>query len=417
MNRLLSLLFILLLLGATGSLAAQDEEVTLRLASWQWEDVGAYLPFWEGTTNAFMEANPGVTIERFSFPIDQLWDRIDLEVAAGTPPDIIEVTGFNVFEYMNLGVLAPLNECFEGTDIVERVAGQDSYAVDDMGNMYALNLSARTLALWINRPLFDAAGVDVPTDFASFRAAAEALTDVENEQYGLVLTNTAHSRLHEGALIMVVGHGGHWTKDGVPAFTEPEVIAGVQFFKDLFDANVMPRGIDGAGSQWAWFNGGQAAMTIDGPWYWASLGANAPEVQEIVEIHPLPTDSGRPTGGPNNLVGIAAGSPHQDLACEYIRSIATTEWGQVWTNNSGTINPIEGSVTEDFLMMNPWFSTFAADAPRFVPVAAPGLEIYHGDIVRIINNRLVELLYDDRPVEEAMADLQADVEEFLEDMM
>ena len=415
MKRFAVLLIVLLLVGAFG-VAAQDDGVNLRLASWQWEDP-AYLPFWAGTTDAFMEANPGVTIERFSFPYDQVWDRINLEVAAGTPPDIIEVTGFNVFEYINLDVLAPLNACFEGTGIVEKVAGQDSYAVDAEGNIYALNLSARTLALWVNQPLFDAAGVEVPTDFASFKAAAEALTNAEDGQFGLVLTNTAHSRLYEGVLIMVVGHGGHWTKDGQPGFMEPEVIAGVQYFKDLFDAGVMPRGVDGAGSQWPYFNSGKAAMTIDGPWYWASLGNASPEVQSTVTIHPLPTDSARPTGGPNNLVGIAAGGPNQELACEFIKSIATTEWGEVWTNNSGTINPIEGAVTENFLMENPWFQAFADDAPKFVPVAAPGLEVYHTDIVRIISNRLVEVLYDDRPVEEAMADLQADVEEFLEDMM
>lgn len=395
--------------------AADEGDVTLRLASWQWQD-DAYLPFWAGTTDAFMETNPNVTIERFGFPIDQLWDKINLEVAAGTPPDLIEVTGFNVFEYIDLGVLAPLNACFEGTDIVDRIAGQDAYAVDAEGNIYALNLSARTLALWVNRPMFDAAGVEVPTDFASFQAAAEALTNADNEEFGLVLTNTAHSRFYEGVLIMVVGNGGHWTKDGLPGFTEPEVIAGVQFFKDLFDAGVMPQGVDGAASQYPYFNSGKVGMTIDGPWYWASMGSAAPEMQPNVEIHKVPTDSARPTGGPNNLIGIAAGSPHYDIACEYIKSIATTEWGKVWTNNSGTINPVEGAVTDDFLAENPWFATFAEDAPNFVPVAAPGLEVYHSDVVNMINSRLVEVMYDDKPVEQAMEELQADVEEYLADL-
>jgi multiple sugar transport system substrate-binding protein len=410
----LSILFAAILVMTVAFAVSAQDDVTLRLASWQWEDA-AYLPFWEGTTDAFMEANPNVTIERFGFPIDQLWDRINLEVAAGTPPDLIEVTGFNVFEYMSLGVLAPLNQCFEGTDIVENVAGQDSYAVDADGNIYALNLSARTLALWINRPMFDAAGIAVPTNFEEFRAAAETLTNPANEEFGLVLTNTAHSRFYEGVLIMVVGYGGHWTKDGQPAFTEPEVIAGVQLFKDLFDAGVMPQGVSGAPDQYAYFNSGKVAMTIDGPWYWASMGAAAPEMQENVEIHVLPTDSQRPTGGPNNLIGIAAGSPHYDIACEYIKSIATTEWGQVWTSSSGTINPVVGSVTADFLEANPWFATFAEDAPNFVPVAAPGLEVFHGDMVRIINNKLVEVMYDNVPVEQAMAELQAEVEEFIED--
>jgi multiple sugar transport system substrate-binding protein len=414
MKRFLIVLLVLLALMTIVAVSAQDDAVTLRLASWQWED-DAYLPFWAGTTDAFMEANPNVTIERFAFPIDQLWDRINLEVAAGTPPDIIEVTGFNVFEYLNLGVLAPLNQCFEGTDIVERVAGQDSYAVDAEGNMYALNLSARTLALWINRPMFDAAGVEVPTNFDEFREAAMALTNPANEEFGLVLTNTAHSRFYEGVLLMVVGYGGHWTKDGQPAFTEPEVIQGVQFFKDLFDAGVMPQGVSGAPDQYAYFNSGKVGMTIDGPWYWASMGAAAPDMQANVEIHVLPTDSGRPTGGPNNLVGIAAASPHYDIACEYIKSIATTEWGQVWSSTSGTINPVEGAVTDSFLEANPWFATFAEDGPNFVPVAAPGLEIYHGAMVSIINNKLVEVMYDNKPVEQAMAELQAEVEEYIAD--
>lgn len=416
MKRLAIFAVLLLSIGSVFAVSAQDDPVTLRLASWQWEDP-AYMPFWEGTTDAFMEAHPNVTIERFAFPIDQLWGKINLEVAAGTPPELIEVTGFNVFQYMNLGVLAPLNECLADTGIVEMIDGQDSYAVDEEGNIYALNLSARTLALWVNEPMFEAAGVEIPTNFEEFKAAAMALTNPAEEEYGLVLTNTAHSRFYEGVLLMVVGHGGHWTVDGEPAFTSPEVIQGVQDFKDLFDAGVMPKGIDGAPSQYAFFNSGKVAMTIDGPWYWAAMGSAAPDMQANVGIYPIPTDSRRSTGGPNNLIGIAAGlSPEKaEAACEYIKSIATTEWGQVWTNNSGTINPIEGAVTDEYLANNPWFSTFANDLVNFVPVAAPGLEIYHGDIQTMVNNKLVEVMYDDKPVEQAMQELQEEVEEFLED--
>jgi len=417
-KRLVALTLVVLLIlgiGGTASTLAQDEEVTLRLASWQWEDP-ANIPFWEGTTEAFMEAHPNVAIERFSYPIDQLWDRLNIEFAAGNPPDLIELTGFNVYEYMNLGVLAPLNECFEGTDIVARVDGQDSYAVDNEGNMYALNLSSRTLQLWVNKPLFDEAGVEVPTNLEEFMAAAIALTDPQKEQYGLVLTNTAHSRFYESLLDMVVGYGGHWTKDGNPAFTEPEVVKGVQFFKDMFDAGVMPKGVDGAPSQWAFFSSGKVAMTIEGPWYWPTMLEQNPDMADAVEIYPIPTDTGLSTGGPNNLIGIAATSPHYDLACEYLKSIATSEWGQVWTDYSRTINPVEGSVSDTFLQDNPWMLTFVEEAANYAPVAPPGLEIYYGDMVTMITNELVQVLYDDKPVEDALADLQEEVEEYLEDV-
>lgn len=416
MKRIVIFAVALLVLVPVFAVSAQDEPITLRLASWQWEDP-AYVPFWEGTTDAFMEANPNVTIERFAFPIDQLWGKINLEVAAGTPPELIEVTGFNVYEYMNLGVLEPLNACFADTDIVEMVDGQDSYAVDEDGNIYALNLSARTLALWVNRPMFDAAGIDVPTNFEEFKAAALALTNPEKEEYGLVLANIPHSRFYEAVLLFVAGYGGHWTKDGQPAFTEPEVIQGVQFFKDLFDAGAMPGGVDGAPSQYAYMNSGKVAMTIDGPWYWAAMMDAAPQMAEKFEIYPVPTDTRRSTGGPNNLIGIAAGlSPEKyEAACNYIKSIATLEWAQVWTNNSGTINPYKGSVSESYLEENPWFTTFAEDLVNYVPVAAPGLEIYHTDLQTMVNNKLVEVMYDNKPVEQAMQELQEDVEEFLAD--
>lgn len=416
MKRFTIFIAVLLTFASVFAVSAQDEPVTLRLASWQWEDP-AYMPFWEGTTDAFMEANPNVTIERFAFPIDQLWGKVNLEVAAGTPPELLEVTGFNVYEYMNLGVLQPLNECFAGTDIVEKVDGQDAYAVDADGNIYALNLSARTLALWVNRPMFEAAGIEVPTNFEEFSAAAIALTNPANDEYGFVIANIPHSRFYEAALLFVVGYGGHWTKDGEPAFTEPEVVAGIQLFKDLFDAGVMPKGVDGAPSQYAYMNSGKVAMTIDGPWYWAAMMNAAPQMAENFDIYPVPTDTRRPTGGPNNLIGIAAGlSPEKyEAACAYIKSIATLEWAQVWTNTSGTINPYEGSVSESYLADNPWFATFAEDLVNYAPVAAPGLEIYHGDIQTMVNNKLVEVLYDNKPVEQALAELQESVVEFLED--
>ncbi len=408
------LLLVVALLTGTFSAFAQDAPVTMRLATWQWEDP-AYSPFWTGTVDAFDAAHPNVTIEPFNFPIDQLWDRLNIEIAAGTPPDLLEVTGFNVFQYMNQGVLAPLNQCFEGTDIVANDLNEDQYAVDADGNIYALNLSARTLQLFVNRQLFDEAGVDVPTNFDEFMSAAKALTDPSKDQYGLVLVDLPHSRMYEAVLEMVVGYGGHFSTDGKPDFTAPEVIKGVQFFKDLFDAGVMPQGVADGGAQYSYFNSGKVAMSIDGAWYWAVLQQNAPDLVDHVEIHKIPTDSQLPTGGVNNLIGIAAGSPNYDIACEYLKSIATQQWGEVWTNNSGTASTIKGSVTEDFLQKNPWFNVFNEELPRAVPVAIPGLEIYHNDMVRLIDNRIVEVLYDNKPVEQAMTELQADVEEFIAD--
>lgn len=388
---------------------AQAQGVTLRLASWQWDDP-AYKDFWVGSTEEFTK-NMGVQIDRFAFPIDQLWDKLNIEIAAGTPPDLLEVTGFNVFQYMEQGVLAPLDDCFAGTDIPEKVKDQKTYAVKD-GKMYALNLSARTLQLFANQSLFKAAGVEIPTNFAEFEEAALKLTDKSKEQYGLVLVNLAHSRLYEAVLVMVAGYGGHYSKDGKPALNSEEVVKGVTFFKKLFDAGVMPQGVKDAGAQYSWFNQGKAAMSIDGAWYWAVMEGQAPDLikDNNVTVHPIPTDTQAATGGVNNLIGIAAKSANYKEACEYLKSIANTRWGEVWTSKSRTIYAYEGSVPSDFLTQNPWFKTFADNLPKAVPVAPPGLEIYYNDVQKVINTKLVEILYNNKPIQEALDEAQAEVE-------
>lgn len=394
--------------------AQGQEDVTLRFSTWQW-DADGYTNFWQDSTAAFMDEHPNVTIEPFSFPTAQLWDRLNTQIAAGTPPDIIELTGFNVFQYANEGVLAPLDQCLEGTGIVDSLTLGHDYAVID-GARYALPLSARTRQFFVNTQMFEQAGIDIPTNFEELRAAAEALTDTSEDEFGLVLVNLPHPRMYEFVLVMVAGYGGHFAQDGEPTFTSPEVVQGVQFFKDLFDAGAMPSGVANGGAQYSYFNSGRVAMTSDGPWYWATLESDAPDVVPHIQIIENPTDTGAPTGGVNNMIGIAAGSDHYDLACEYIRSIATPEWGQRWTNESGTAYAIEGSISDEFIEANPWFETFAEQLPRAVPIAPPGLEVYYDDIVRMVNDAVVEVLYDNRPVEEAMEDLQAEVEEFIEDM-
>ena len=279
--------------------------------------------------------------------------------------------------------------------------------------MYALNLSARTLQLYVNQKLLDEAGVKVPTNFAELRDAAKKLTVKAKDQYGLVLVTVAHSRLYEGALVFIAGYGGHYSKNGKPALNSPEVIKGVTFFKELFDAGTIPQGVKDAASQYAWFNQGKAAMSIDGAWYWAVLEQDGKAVLPNTKIYPIPTDTQAATGGVNNLIGIAAKSPNYKVACEYIKSLATPQWAQLWVEKSRTIFPMQGSVSDSFLKANPWFDVYAKELKKAVPVAPPGLEIYYNDVQKVINTKLVEVLYNNKPVEQAMNEAQAEVEKII----
>src|SRR5579884_291675 len=273
------------------------QPVTLRLASWQWDDP-AYKPFWEQTTAAFSQTYPNVKFDKYSFPIDQLFDKLNTDFAAGSPPDVVELTGFNIFDYASKDVLEPLDGYFAGTDIPNVVKDQTTYPVWN-GKQYALNLSARTLQLYVNTQLFDAKNVQLPTTLEEFTAAAKALTDPANDQFGLVLVNTAQSRLYESILLFTAGQapGAHFSKNSKPALNAPEVVNAVTYFKSLFDAGVMPKGVKDANAQYSYFNTGKAAMSIDGAWYIAVLKDQGPDVFKTTKILSIPTQTHATTGG------------------------------------------------------------------------------------------------------------------------
>lgn len=388
--------------------------VTLRLATWQWEDP-AYAPFWRGSVDAFMRENPGVRIVPFNFPIDQLWDKLNVEIAAGTPPDLIEVTGFNVFEYIARGTLEPLDAHLRGTDVQRMFTNQD-YAKRD-GKTWAVGLSARTLQLYINVKRLREKGLETPTTLEEFRKACIALTDAAKGQFGWVGVNLPHSRFYELILIFTAAHGGHFAKGGKPTINSPAVVRGVSYFKSLFDSGCMPKGVRDAGAQYAWFNSGRAAMSIDGAWYWAIVvSQGTPEVIANIKVAHLPTPNNLTTGGVNNLIGVAAAAPEpaKAAALSYIRFITSNpEWGRIWVNNSGTIFLRPGSVTPEFLRANPWFKVFNEAVPTAIQVPPPGLEIHFTQIQKIINDKVGLILYENRPVQQTLDDAQREVEQLI----
>jgi hypothetical protein len=89
------------------------------------------------------------------------------------------------------------------------------------------------------------------------------------------------------------------------------------------------------------------------------------------------------------------------------------QWAQLWVEKSRTIFPMQGSVSDSFLKANPWFDVYAKELKKAVPVAPPGLEIYYNDVQKVINAKLVEVLYNNKPVEQAMNEAQAEIEKVI----
>ncbi len=191
MKKVLSLLtiFILILAGCSGNKEASDgsEETTIDLALYSVtadkEDTLKEI------ISMFEEKNPNIKVNYEITPYDDYFTKLQTNIAGGNAPDVFELNYENSVTYYENGATENLSDLL--TD--EAKSGYDQTALEGFatadGEQFGLPASFSTVLTFYNKDLFDAAGVEYPTDEWTWEdemAAAEKLTDKDNGVYGLV---------------------------------------------------------------------------------------------------------------------------------------------------------------------------------------------------------------------------------------
>jgi multiple sugar transport system substrate-binding protein len=110
---------------------------------------------------AFMQANPGVTIEGETLGWGDYWTKLATQVAGRNPPDIIQMDYRYIFEYARRGTLLALDKFVPGTLAIQDFGkAADGGRVD--GKLYGVNLGQNSTATFFNATAFEAAGLQPP---------------------------------------------------------------------------------------------------------------------------------------------------------------------------------------------------------------------------------------------------------------
>ena len=179
------------LAGAQDASPASDapvyngEEVTISYGFWDTAQEAAI----DAQIEAFKAVQPNITVEKQIVPWADYWTQLQTAVAGGQTFDVFWINTANVPVYGSVGALYPI------TSIVNVEGGIDTsllptslveeYAFD--GVQYGVPRDFDTIALYYNKDIFDAAGVEYPGDDLSwedFRALAEQMNDPENGIWG-----------------------------------------------------------------------------------------------------------------------------------------------------------------------------------------------------------------------------------------
>jgi multiple sugar transport system substrate-binding protein len=353
--------------GGNSSSSGGGGTVTINFWDMAWGN-NSYFDVGKQLVNEFNNTHRGINVVYRGTPWANWYQTFTTAIGSGTQPDISTGASFmGVQFYATHNVLAL-------DDVLDEVKKNGQYS-DYLPNVFApMQYQGRTItwpwAIDIRIPLyrtdfFQQAGVQVPTTWDEWRAAAKKLSG--NGKYGLVESGADNITEHVLETLMINNGGGLFSSDGKLNFaTNPLNIEALRFFANLVqDGSVDPAssGYQSADAIRA-FSRGDAAMMVGGPGFTAQMD---PGVVKNVGIIP-PMESPHGTKGTlywvNNII-VYSGTKHPNETKAFLQW-----WIQnnkpLWTHGGCNPIPIRSSFYQDPLFNTPIYSTIKS---QYIPIA------------------------------------------------
>lgn len=332
----------------TGSTLAQDK-TTVRW--WHISTVEEHQAAFQALADAYMEANPNVTIEITVQENEAFKADLTTAMQAGDPPDIFQSWGGGVlYQFAEAGLVRDITAdlAVDGWGDSFTPAALGLFAND--GKNYGLPWVQGVVGVWYNKALFNQAGITAtPATWTEFLDTVTKLKEA-----GITPITVGEGDKWPGHFYWVylatrlggkAAFDAAYTRQG--AFTdEPFVQAGallsdlvaLEPFQDGFLAATYP-------DSSATFGNGGAAMELMGQWH-ASVQADSSESGEGLGADlgwfPFPAVDGG-AGGPNDVLGgcdgYAFGANAPDAAVDFIRFVTSLENQTSLTQQGITVLP------------------------------------------------------------------------------
>lgn len=356
---------------AAADAAASDEVVEIEY--WQY-NFDARIDAMNQLIAQFEAENPNIkVIHNSDIPYDDFRNKIAASVPAGVGPDVVSLFYGWQPAWIDAGYIVPLPEDEFPPD---QIRSEFSPMVEGSffdGKLYTLPTAVRTLALFYNKDLMAAAGLDPenpPRTLDELKDQAVKCTVKEGDEfkvYGFIVNpeGQAHHWFREVLLrqfgqqpysddytkvLWNASEGGYEAWDTFLSF-ERELGTGV--------AGVYENDQDG-------FLAGEVCFHLDGSFRLGNIASNAPDLNfGVVE---LPEHNGiKSTFGSYWTHGIttkaAADPARYAAAIKFLKFITTPEAGKLWVNIVGELPAQLEAANDPELLADEKLGAFAAGLP------------------------------------------------------
>ena len=417
-----------LALGAGGALASLAEAcapfgsnvssgpTTIKMQSWFWWEPGR-ADAWRAMIKKFHAAQNQVRIEEAGWPGDQFPTKILVQVQSGNLDGDLVSTLPDLFpRLVKAQLLEPLDEVISRAGL-SAAPGRDPKAPNSLspahdtlkqnGHLYGLDEVTVTFGLLYNPKLYANAGItSPPTTIDEWIDASRRLTH-RPDRFGMYSAQSGPG-FWFWLQDWVNAYDGVWAKGKTPMVTSQPVINALKLFKTMYDvampqgaddATAIPLFVDGRVAQWLIVSAAVGVLKKEGPQIYPIVRSAAPpwpSRKTNVRIHPII---------------INAKSDKKDAAKTFLEWLYKPEnYSQLLEGALDVIPAFPAGIRKEYLDSLPWTSGFNAGVQVTLPEIM-GDFIFNGDeFGKILTTNFQPALTGSKPIEEAMAKAQTELE-------
>lgn len=311
--------------------------------------------YWDGKNAETIEEfatiynrrTPGVEIRPVFVPTGELLSKMEMTAASGNPPAMAIADIAWMGRLLRSGELLPLNAYIEqyDLDIADFYSSVLEYSQYD-GQTLALPITTNNLALFYNKDLFVAAGLDPDTPPETWEELVEygkKLTKADGSVFGFEMYSQVDDT-GEGLTWNLQPYfwqvGADYLVDDYskPGFNNEQGEKALQFVVDLFNKHKVA-GLARKDS----FGMGQAAMVVNGPWMIGIWEDSVPFEFGTAPI-PYPSDANPATNmGGEQIFVFQTDLEREQAAVDFLMWLLTSENMTTWAKETGAL-PVRESV-------------------------------------------------------------------------
>ncbi|MGP3910067.1 sugar ABC transporter substrate-binding protein [Nonomuraea sp. 10N515B] len=286
----------------------------------------------------FEQANKvKVNLQKYQWP--DLRTRLLADFASGTVPDLVEEPGGWVQEFAISGNARSLQDFVDRdgqamgfpSDWQPVTVERNSY----QGKVYGVQLHFTCNTLLYNKAMLRDAGVEVPTTWEEFLAAAQKLT--KDGVYGVALNQ---DYTYVWPWLNQAGVTPYDPQTGKVMTPMEDAVAALQFQADLVHkhkvAPVPVSSTDYSGPQ-KLFSAKRAAMILTGPWDLDPIRKTSPDIE--LGVAPPLKNKVQATQAAGVSMFVPAKATRPELSWDFIKRITAIEVEQAATKETGMLMP------------------------------------------------------------------------------